>query len=154
MPQVQSKNPVLARDLVDAMLSALDTVPGAALLVTPKVKLFTAGPNPILPTTVPADFTEATFTGYAAAALTLPLLGPVNIDANDRAVHHEVDFVAGAVVAPGETILGYWVDDDVAAPTKMYFGEIFENPIAISALGDYISLDVAVPGALSYSLST
>lgn len=154
MPQMQTKNPVLGSALVDALLSALDTVPAGALLVTPKVKLFTAGPTPILPTSVSADFTEATFTGYAPVALTLPLLGPINADSNDRAAHNEADFLAGAVVAPGEVILGYWIDDSVAAPTTFYLGEIFETPVPITALGDYISLDVLFPSALSFQLQT
>jgi len=153
MPQVQTRNPVMGRPLVEALLDSLSVVPGAAHLVTPKVKLFTAGPSPITPDSLPADFTEATFVGYAPAALTLPLIGSINIDANDLGQHNEVDFLAGAVVAPGETILGYWVDDSVAAPTKMYMGEIFETPIPIAALGDYISLDVVFPSALSFNLT-
>lgn len=154
MPQVQTKNPVIGRALTDAMLSALDTNPAAALITTPKVKLFTAGPAPILPTSVPADFTEATFVGYAAVALTLPLLGPIQIDPDTRSGHNEADFLAGAVVSPGETILGYWIDDDVAAPTKMYLGEIFETPIDITQAGDYISLDVNFPARESFALLT
>lgn len=152
MPQLQSKNPVLGRPLVDDMLSALDTVPIAALIVTPKVHLFTAGPAVITPGSLPADFTEATFVGYAVAALTLPLLGPINADAQDRGVHNDVDFIGGAVVPPGQVILGYWVDELVAAGTKLYMGEIFETPIAIALPGDYISLDVLFPAKLVFAL--
>lgn len=142
MPQVQTRNPVYGRELVAELLDALSARPAAALLVTPQVKLFTLGPAQITPDSVPADFTEATFAGYAPVALTLPLLGPINIDPADYSVHNEADFLAGAVVPPGETILGYWIDDDAAAPTRMYQGEIFETPIAIAQAGDYISLDV------------
>lgn len=152
MPQIQTRNPVLGRPLVDALLDALSVVPGAALLVTPKVHLFTAGPTPILPTSLPADFTQATFAGYAAAALALPLLGSIQIDPNDLAQHNEVDFLAGAVVAPGETILGYWVDEAVAGGLVLYMAEIFETPIPITQVGDYISLDVAFPSRLAYAL--
>lgn len=153
MPQVQSKNPVLSRDIVAALLDALSARPAAALLVTPFVHLFTAGPAPILPTSVPGDFTEATFTGYAAQAWNLPLIGPINIDANDIAVHNEEDFLAGAVVPPGETIIGYWVDEANAAGADFYFGEIFEVPIPIANIGDYISVDLAWPSRLAYQLS-
>jgi len=154
VPQVQSKNPVLSYALVDQLLDALSTRPLAALLVTPFVHLYTAGPTPILPTSVPGDFTEATFTGYAALALTLPLLGSIQIDPNDLAQHNEVDFLAGAVVAPGENILGYWIDEAAVGGVTLYMGEIFETPIPIAALGDYISLDAAFPGAQSFELAT
>jgi len=152
--QVQSKNPVYGRPLSAAMLAALNVAPGAALLVTPFVHLFTAGPAVILPTSVPGDFTEATFVGYAATALTLPLLGPIQIDNADLARHNEVDFLAGAVVPPGENILGYWVDEAAAAGAVMYMGEVFETPIPIAVLGDYISLDVAFPIKQNYALLT
>jgi len=154
MPQVQTKNPVVGRTLTDAILSALDTNPAAALIVTPWVHLFTAGPAPVLPTSVSADFTEATFVGYAPVALPMPLLGPIQIDPNDRSGHHEVDFLAGAVVAPGETIIGYYVDDDDLTPTKLYLGEIFETPIEITSPGDYVSLDVNFAAAESFALQT
>jgi len=152
MPQVQTRNPVFGRALVEALLDSLSAVPVAAGLVTPKVKLFTAGPSPITPDSVPADFTEATFAGYAAGALALPLLGSINIDPNHLGQHNEVDFLAGAVVAPGESILGYWIDDSVGAPTKMYMGEIFETPIPIAVAGDYISLDVVFSAELTAEL--
>lgn len=139
---VKSQNPVMGRPLAEALLSALDTVPLAALLVTPKVHLFTAGPNPITPASLPANFTEATFAGYAVQALTLPLLGPINGSGQVIGVHNEVDFLAGAVVAPGEIILGYWVDELVAAGTKMYYGELFAVPIPIVNPGDFVSIDM------------
>lgn len=153
MPQVQSLNPVLARDVVSDLLAALSARPAAALLVTPFVHLFTAGPSPITPDSVPGDFTEATFTGYAPIALTLPLLGPVNADANDLGVHNEADFLAGAVIPPGETIMGYWVDEAASGGTVLYMAEDFDTPIPIASIGDYISLDVLFPGALSFALT-
>ena len=152
MPQVQSVNPILARDLVAELLAALSARPAAALLVTPFVHLFTAGPAPITPDSVPGDFTEATFAGYAAVALTLPLLGPINADSNDLGVHNEADFLGGAVVAPGETILGYWIDEAATAGTILYAAETFDTPIPITSAGDYVSLDVVFPGQLVYAL--
>jgi len=154
MPQVQSKNPVYGRQVVDHLLDALSARPAAAELVTPFVHLFTAGPSPVLPTNLPADFTEATFVGYASIALPLPLLGSVQADPNDLGQHNEVDFLAGAVVAPGENILGYWVDEAAAPGLVLYLAEIFETPIPIAALGDYISLDVLFPSQLGYALAT
>lgn len=139
---VKSTNIIMGRPLADALLSALDTLPAAALLVTPKVHLFTAGPNPILPTSLPVDFTEATFVGYSPQALTLPLLGPINGAGQIIGVHNEVDFLGGAVVAPGEIILGYWVDEANVGGTKMYYGELFVTPIPIVNAGDFVSLDM------------
>lgn len=153
MPQVQSKAPVYARALTDALLDALSARPAAALLVTPFVHLFTNGPPTILPTSVPGDFTEATFVGYAAVALTLPLLGSIQIDPDDLAQHNEVDFIGGAVVPPGEVILGYWIDEAAAAGTVLYMAEIFQAPIPIAVLGNYISLDVAFPAKQSFELT-
>jgi hypothetical protein len=154
MPQVQTKNPVLGRPLVDHLLDALSARPAAALLITPTVHLFTNGPGNITPDSTPPDFTEATFAGYAQVALTLPLLGSVTMDPNNLGQHNEVDYLAGAVIPPGETILGYWIDDGGAGSVTLYEAELFETPIPIAAAGDYISLDVVFPSALSYALQT
>lgn len=140
MPFVQSQNQVLSNALVNAILGGFSVVPGAAFLVTPKVHLFTSGPSPITPGAAVADFTEATFAGYAEQTLTLPLIGPINLPNGDgRGVHNEVDFLGGAVVSPGELILGYWIDDGAAA---FYYGEFFPVGIPIALPGDFISIDV------------
>jgi hypothetical protein len=142
MPIVVSKNLVTSRPIAAALLDALSARPAAALLVTPFVHLYTAGPAPVGPLNVPGDFTEATFVGYAATALPLPLLGPINGANNVLGKHEEVNFLAGAVVAPGETILGYWVDEAAAGGASLYFAEAFDTPIPIVNAGDFISLDV------------
>jgi len=154
MPFVQSTNPVYARNVVDALLGSLSVAPGGAGLVTPFVHLFTSGPGVITQDFTPADFTEATFAGYAPAALALPLVGPINADADHDGVHNEVDFLGGAVVPPGENIVGYWIDDDATTPTTQYMAETFPVPIPIASVGDYISLDVvfALPWAVALSL--
>jgi hypothetical protein len=69
-------------------------------------------------------------------------VGPINADSQHDGVHNEVDFLAGAVVPPGETIRGYWIDDNATTPTKMYLSEQFTTAIGIAQIGDYISLDV------------
>lgn len=142
MPFVQSTSPVFARNVADDLLGSLSAIPVAAGLVTPFVHLFTVGPGAITPDFTPADFTEATFAGYAPVALALPLVGPINADANHDGVHNEADFLGGAVVSPGENILGYWIDDNATTPTTQYLAEVFATPIPIAAVGDYISLDV------------
>lgn len=142
MPFLQSKNPIYSRVLADNLLGDLSARPAAAHLVTPFVHLFTAGPGLITPDFLPADFTESAFVGYAPAALALPLVGPINADAAHTGVHNGVDFLAGAVVPPGETVLGYWIDDNATTPTTQYLAETFETPVPIANIGDYISLDV------------
>jgi hypothetical protein len=139
---VRSRQPFIGAQLARDLVSALSARPAGALLVTPFVKLFTAILNAPSPASVPGDFTEATFVGYAGLALTLPLIGPVNLIQYTVGGHNEVDFIAGAVVAPGQNILGYYVVDDNAAPTRVYLSELFLNPIPIVNLGDTISLDV------------
>jgi len=141
MPFVTSHNILISRPIAAALLAALSARPAAALLITPFVHLFIAGPNPIVPTTLPADFTEATFVGYAPIALPLPLLGPVNLGLTDLGVHEEVDYLAGAVVPPGEDILGYYIDEAAVGGLTLYMAETFDVPIPISIAGDFISLD-------------
>lgn len=133
----------LHRTLVAALASVLKTASVPALTVTPTVHLFTAGPTPITPDFTDADFTEATFTGYSPKALTL--LGPVNMGPNNQAMHGEVDFVAGAVEAPGQNILGYWIDNHATTPTAFYMAELFPEPIPIVQLNDFLSLDSIFP---------
>ena len=154
MPFVQSTNPVFARNVVDALLGTLSADPAAVGLVTPFVHLFISGPSSITQDFVPGDFVEATFVGYAPEALALPLVGPINADADHDGVHNEVDFLGGAVVPPGEMIAGYWIDDNATTPTTQYMAEQFATPIPIATIGDYISLDVvfALPWANALSL--
>lgn len=151
MPFVVSKNIVWSRSVVQAMLSVLDAIPVAVAMPTPFVHLFTVGPAPITPDSVPADFTEAAFAGYAAIALPTPFLGPINVEPDLQGVHEEVDFIAGAVVPPGEMIAGYYVTSQAAAGGNFYLGETFVAPIPIAAVGDFISLDVDMLAAMLLS---
>jgi len=137
VPYIQSRLPTVGRVLADALLASLMARPAGALLTTPTVHLFTAGPE-LSADTVPGDFTEATFVGYSDATITA-MLGPINSGENTVSLHVQADFLAGAVVAPGQTILGYWIDN---ASTTLYLAEYFAAPVPIATLGDYISLDV------------
>jgi hypothetical protein len=148
---LQSKSPVLSRELVQAMLTALKTDPGAVLLLTPFVHLFTAVTGAITPDMVPADFTEAAFTGYAPVSMT-PINGPSTINANTLAMYSAAGFTGGAVTPPGEVILGYYVTDDDTAPTKIYMAEQFAESVAIAAEGDFLSLDLIFPANMALSL--
>jgi hypothetical protein len=140
MPFVQSKNLVILPDVADDLLATLSAVPGAALFDAPEIILFT---NAIQFTTETelADLTLATFTGYAPDALGT-LLGPGLLANGNRFLHAQVDFVGGAIVAPGETVYGYAITN--GAGNVLYAGETFETPVPFINPGDYLSLDVVL----------
>lgn len=139
MPFVQTRHLTISRALSAAMVGALSARPAAALLVTPTVKLFTALTGVISPVSTVSQFVEATFVGYAAAVL--PALSAViNLPSGTGVgAHAEVDFLGGAVVFPGETIMGYWIDDGAGG---FIAAELFDNVVTIVNLGDFLSLDV------------
>jgi hypothetical protein len=142
LPFITSIEPIYGTPLVVAMLACLESRPAAALLSNPTAHLFTAGPSPILGSSVPSNFTEAAFTGYAAQPIT-GLLGPIALPNGDGwAMHCEADFLGGSVAFPGAVILGYWVDNGSGV---LYLAEYFQTPIPISAPGDFISLDIIWP---------
>jgi hypothetical protein len=124
------------------MLAALMTRPAGALLSTPTVHLYTSATSPPSPTSTVADFTEATFAGYAASVIAA-LVGPVNLpNAAGQGVLQTVNFVGGAIVSPGQTVIGYWIDDGA---TAYYLGEAFPNPVLFVNPGDFLDLAVIFP---------
>jgi hypothetical protein len=131
----------LKQTLVDAILAALGTRPAAALLDTPTVHLYDAPhtPNPV--TDTPASFTEASFDGYAAAAITLA--GPVNGDNGCRiwrgSIHWEMDTTDDGT----PTIYGAYVTD--TGGTNLYGQVAFSEPVPLSIAGDFLDLDLAFP---------
>jgi hypothetical protein len=142
MSFVKSRAGFFKRAILNAFLGALSARPAAALLVTPFVHLYKAAAHPPSQDSAIADFTECAFTGYAPVALALPMLGPINPDPSNSGVHNEADFLAGAIVGPGETVLGYWIDDAAVGGVNLYFSEQLATPIPIAAIGDFVSLDV------------
>lgn len=143
----RSQQPVIKTTLADGLLGALEVAPLTPLLVTPQCHLFVNdfSPNSL---SVVADFTEATFAGYAASALGASN-GPVQLDANNRAVYWEADFLAGAIVPPGESAYGYYVTN--LAGTVLYWAERFspaDGPAVFAASGDFLSIDLVFPEQL------
>jgi hypothetical protein len=136
----RSKKATLTQVLSDAMLAALGARPAAALLTTPTVLLYTAGPVP-LPGMVVGSYTEATFHGYAAAAITL--VGPVTLGGTDRGVVGSVTFVATTGGTISDTCIGYLLVDTTKA--IVYDGEQFTTPISFGAAGDFLDLDFILP---------
>lgn len=134
-----AKDPVWQQSLLSALLEALTTRPAAVLLLTPKVHLFsavTSAPNPF---SLLTDFTENTFDGYAAQSLSMPA-APTRLTTNTGMQKQgDVDFIAGgAIIAPGESAIGYWIDDGAA---NMYMAELFVTPVSFVNPGDTLSLD-------------
>jgi hypothetical protein len=128
-----------SRALVNALLTTLSTDPAAALLVTPKIFLFTEGTQPG-PESEVTDFTEADFSGYALQSVTLS--GAVNIGDAEQARLATVTFVA-TTASPfvPNTILGYLLTDGVLA---YYGGELFAEPVPIAQAGDFLKLDLVL----------
>lgn len=135
-----------SRALTRAFLAALTTIPGAALLATAKIMLWTDGPT-IGPDFDPADYTEPTFNGYAAAAVTLA--APVNIGGTDLARIGSVDFVATSGGPIDDTCNGYALVDTTLAIG--YLIERFPNPISFGAIGDFLQIDLIVPLPMVYA---
>lgn len=135
---LQSMLPIWGNFIAAYLLNALTTVPGAKAIVTGEIHLFTATSGPITRASLPAQFTEAAFTGYAAVATT----GGgsiVNLPSGDgQGIINTANFVCTTTGA-GESILGYWVQD---AAGNLILAELFANPVPIVNSGDFVSLDV------------
>lgn len=117
---------------------ALATAPVNPLIDTPSIQLYTDGPSPITQTMVAADFTEATFPGYAAVAAILPVAPPVNIPSGLGIGR----LISGLFVCTGtasENIQGYYVVD---TGNNVILAEAFPAPVPIANYGDYINLTV------------
>jgi hypothetical protein len=142
VPFLQTRSLVLGQLLVSKWLAALAARPADALLTTgTQVQLFTALSHPISPQSTDADFTEATFVGYTAQALD-GLTGPINLPSGlAQGLHQEVNFLAGSVVAPGQTAIGYWI----SGGGDFYAAELFDVPVTFVSSGDFLALDVIFP---------
>jgi hypothetical protein len=134
-----------ARGLTDAFLNALSARPAAALLTTPSLILFTAGP-PVTPDEVVADYTPCTFHGYAAQTVTL--VAPVRLSGNDEGAIGSATFLATAGGVINDQVLGYLLTDGV---TAFYGGEFFTLPVSIAAPGQFIEIDLILPLPLSHT---
>lgn len=129
-----------ARPLVNEMLGALTTVPGAALLTTPKVILLKTGPIPT-PDSGIADYVVADFSGYAAATATFSTA--VNMERDIQGKLATVTFVATVVDPFVEcNVIGYALTDGSG---EWYGGELFAEVVPFAVPGDFLQLDVVLP---------
>lgn len=102
-------------------------------LNTGELKLFTNDITPDVQTVV-GDLTEATFTGYAAAALTAWSVERLTPDI--KAVHTSplASFAAAAPFTIQEEVYGGWIED---AAGNYVMGFRFDDaPISMGAVGD------------------
>lgn len=115
---------------------ALTDITGTGSLSAVQVRLFTAGPS-MLPNTDVSAYTEATFDGYTAAAVSwgdpyIDSLGVYRVDSDI------VEWVCTSN-AVSENILGYLVISNSSGNPLLY-GEFFDSPQTVNAVGDGVSL--------------
>jgi len=129
-----------SRALLNALLAALSARPAAALLTTPEVMLYSAGPA-ISPDAEVADFTAVIATGIAPEALAFS--GVVNLPGGAQGATGHVDFVAttGSPFVQ-DTAIGYIITDGTSA---FYGGELFESEVNFGQAGDALGLDIIMP---------
>jgi hypothetical protein len=128
----------VSQSLIDALLAALGTRPGAALLTAPNVHLFDQPhvADPVNDT--PASFHETAFTGYATAAVTLA--GPANAGAIGRLYRGSVAFAMTSLAGGTPMLYGVFITDTTNA--TLYWQCAFENPVPMSRIGDFLDCDV------------
>lgn len=149
MPLQSSRNPTFSRFLVNAVVGAYNVAPADPLIDTAAYRLFSAGPLPITPDSLEADFTESAFSGYTAQSGSPA--GPVNLPSGLG-----VGMTADALFtrnsgATSENVLGYYVTD---ANDNLIMAEYFDAPIPMENAGDFISLQIFLPMAFRTSIGT
>jgi hypothetical protein len=126
--------------MIEAFLTALTARPAAALLTTPTVVLFTAGPAPGESSDI-ADYTLGGSSGYEAVT---PVFSPVlNFPTGAKGLLGSALFV-GDNTDPfvSAVYIGFLVTN---GSTTIYGGELFDEPIPIGKEGDWIEVDVVLP---------
>lgn len=112
-------------------------------LATSVLKLYTALANPLTPSTVVADFTEADFSGYAAATITnflLPYIDPAG-GATIQSGTIQFGYVAPMSGPIGNTVLGFYLVDSTGA---LIVAGSFDAGVTMNANGDAIPINVAL----------
>lgn len=123
-------NQSYARELLKAITAALPTTPG--VLNGAKMHLFTAGPT-LNPNMAVADFTEPTYTGYAAQATTWS--PAVNEGASGaQVVGTDGVFQPTNNIGLPQIILGAFVTDSASA--NVYWAELFGTPVVLTTSSD------------------
>ena len=147
---VKSKAPVYSNVFLLKVLGAFLVNPAAALLAAPKLKLFSAVVGVPNPSSIIADFTEVVFTGYAEFVVAA-WGGVINLPAgNGKGNLVSKDWACTAAPAPATQAAGYYIIDGV----DLVMAELFDAPVPIAAIGDFVSLDVTCPGVNSEQIDS
>jgi len=140
----QSFQPVFSRIFIDRLIDTMGNAPTDPLIDDGVLRLYTAVTEPISPQSEVADFTEATFSGYAEVAVDTSLApNPVNYPTEaGRGFDVQGNFIAdNAITPPGETILGYYVVEKTGGEV-IVCAEEFAEPVPIVNFGDFLDLSV------------
>lgn len=142
----QSGKPVIMRHLVASLLASMGSRPSAAIPGVMSVDLFTAGPSVITPDNVVADFTLATFGGYAQQGLDPTTPPPVEVPANNglALIGNGVFYADITIVPPGQIVIGYILTDQ-ATGLILEVAELFDDPVSFAVNGDFLNLTILVP---------
>jgi hypothetical protein len=112
-------------------------------LAASHLKLYTALANPLSPGTVVADFTEATYDGYAPIAIANflhPYIDPAG-GATIQSGTQQFDYGPAAAPPVTNTVLGFYL---LNAAGALVVAGSFDNPIAMANLGDSIPVNVSL----------
>lgn len=141
---VETDEIVWHESLLANLLNALTTIPGTALLATPKVRLYTGTRTPDPRDDDPTGLTAPVFTGYSAQTATPGT--PVNINGYGKGRVIAVTYTVTTSGAP-EQMTGWVLTDDVAgAATKIYAeGQLTDDNIVLQDSGDHLSLEIILP---------
>lgn len=138
MRRISATPTVMRAQLTELLDDLVGTVGLSEVFVGAEVHLYTNTPV-IEPGNIVGDFTEATFTGYAAVT-TVTWSAPGNVSNVGLAVHSQVLFTAGAITPPGETVQGYYLTDSGAS--NVYAAEQFDDPVPFDEIADFLELDL------------
>jgi len=99
-------------------------------------------------TTVLTDFTEASFPGYLAQAVTFPAAPFLNIDgAAEIDAGGPASFVSTGPST--QTAYGYWVDD--GSYTSIWWAERFASPVDFRMAGSFTQVVLALTGITEFT---
>ena len=133
-------NPIL--DQLLKLIAADPTTLAPTLFLKVHLAAASFTPSPIL---VPADFTEATFPGYAAIANTVaPWIFYTDPSQNGARViecPEPLDgwlFKCTGAPTAAQTIYGYYVTD--SGGTNLYGSNLFATPLTVGAAGDAVEV--------------
>jgi len=139
MASRQSLAPVWSNEFVTAILAELrNASPTGLTLNGGDVHLF-VGPTVPTPATVVADFTEPTFTGYAAVNMATLFANPVTPQLLTNFFNAIIQRTGGAV---DDTVTGYYV---LLGTGELVMSERFAEPVTFSVVGALLDLGIYFP---------